>query len=474
MRLISIAAFAAVLAACSSGPDYVRPALELPAAYKEAGPWKTAQPRAADADMAWWEVFGDPDLDRLEQQASAANFTIAQLDAAYRQSRALVAQARAALWPTLQLDASAGRTRAHVAGEGPVNATAYTLGLNASWEPDLWGGVRRSIESASAGAEASADDLAGARLSVQGQLAADYLALRVLDVEGDLFAATTAAYARALQLTQSQYRAGVALRSDVALAESQLEATRAQTTDLGATRAQLEHAIATLIGQPASSFSLPPRASTLAQLRAIVPAVPAGIPSELLERRPDIAAAERRAASANANIGVAQAAFYPSLLLTASGGGAAATLSGLFDTPGRVWSVGAALAQTLFDGGLRTARRDQAQAAFDEAASLYKGTVLSGLQQVEDNLALLRVLDQEAAEQERAVRASQLAEESTLRQYRAGTALYLAVITAQNQSLGNQRTATQIVGRQLAAAVALVTALGGGWTATPPAIAASH
>lgn len=474
MRPLAIAALAAAMAACTSGPDYVRPAFEFPASYREAGPWKQAEPRPAAAGTAWWQVFGDEDLDRLESQASAANLTIAQLEAAYRQARALVAQARAALWPTVSLNGSATRSRAHVPGEGVVLGNAFSLDANASWQPDLWGGVRRSVEAAGDSAQASAYDVAGARLSVQAELAQDYLALRVLDVERDLFAVNVAAYARALQLTQSQYRAGTTLRSDVALAEAQLESTRAQATDLDGTRAQLEHAIATLIGVPASSFSLPPRPTTLAALRAIVPVIPTGLPSELLERRPDIAAAERRAAAANANIGVAQAAFYPQLLLTGSAGGAAATLSGLFDTPGRVWSLGAAVAQTVFDAGLRSARRDQAVAAFDQSAAVYKATVLSGLQQVEDNLALLRILDIEAGQQETAVRAAQLAERSVLLQYRAGTALYLAVITAQNLSLTNQRTATQIVGRELAAAVTLVTALGGGWSTAQPAVADSH
>jgi NodT family efflux transporter outer membrane factor (OMF) lipoprotein len=422
MRSITVVAFAAAVAACSSGPDYVRPALDLPAGYREAGPWKSAQPQPADARSPWWVQFGDADLDRLERQADAANTTIVQLEANYRQARALVAAARAALWPTVSLNASAVRSRAHVPGEGTVTGNGFALGLGASWEPDLWGGVRRSIEAASASAQASADDLAGARLSVQGELARDYLALRVLDVERDLFTATTAAYARALQLTQAQYRAGVVLRSDVSLAEAQLESARAQATDLDGARAQLEHAIATLAGQPASSFSLPPRPDTLVRLRATVPVIPAGVPSQLLERRPDIAAAERRAAAANADIGVAQAAFYPALQLNASGGAAAATLGNLFDTPARVWSLGAALAQTLFDAGLRSARRDAAQAAFDATAAQYKGTVLAGLQQVEDNLALLRVLDTEADQQAAAVTAARAAEESTLRQYRAGTA----------------------------------------------------
>lgn len=469
MRLVPLALLAAaVLAACSSGPDYVRPRIDLPSAYKESGPWKTARPQLADARHPWWEVFGDPDLDRLETQAMAANQTLRQLEAVYREARAEVDIERSAFWPTAGLNLSGNRSRTHLSNGAPFVGNSTALSIGASWEPDLWGSVRRSVESASASAEASADDLAGARLSVQATLASDYLALRVNDVLRDLYADTLAGYVKALQLTQSQYRAGTVLHSDVALAESTLKTAQAQAADLNATRAQLEHAIATLIGQPASSFSLPPRAMTLPQLRTSLPAIPAGVPSQLLERRPDIAAAERRAAAANAEIGVAQAAFFPSLVLSASGGGAGATLASLFDTPGRVWSLGASLAQTVFDGGLRTARKRQAEATFDAAAANYKEVVLSGLQQVEDNLAILRVLDEEGALQEDAVRSAQVAEQSALRQYRAGTGTYLAVITAQNLALTNERTAAQIVGRQLTAAVTLITGLGGGWTATTP------
>jgi NodT family efflux transporter outer membrane factor (OMF) lipoprotein len=440
--------------------------MDLPPAYKESGNWKAAQPQLAEAHQPWWMVFGDPDLDQLEAQANAANQTLRQLEAAYRGARAQVDITRSGLWPTVDLNAAARRGRSITDGVSTLG-NQLALSLNANWQPDLWGSVRRSVEAASAGAEASANDLAGARLSVQAELASDYLVLRVTDVLRDLYAETTAGYAKALELAQSQYRHGTALHSDVALAESALKAAQAQASDLNGTRAQLEHAIATLTGQPASGFTLPERRMTLLQLRASVPPIPPGVPSELLERRPDIAAAERRAAAANATIGVAQAAFYPSLLLSANGGGISGTFPSLFDTPSRVWSLGAALAQTVFDAGARTGRRTQAEAAFDAAAASYKQTVLAGLQQVEDNLALLHVLDEEGTFQEEAVRSSRVAEDSVLRQYRAGTGPYLAVITAQNLTLGNERTAAQIVGRQLTAAVNLITGLGGGWTAAP-------
>ena len=471
MRPLSFALLAAaLLAACSSGPDYVRPAIDLPAAYKEGGPWKSARPQPADAQHPWWQAFGDADLDRLETQAMAANQSLAQLEAVYRGARAQVDVQRSAFWPSVGLNLSDSRARTHPSNGGAASVgTVAALSLGASWEPDLWGSVRRGVEAAGASAEASADDLAGARLSVQATLANDYLALRVTDVLRDLYAETTTGYAKALQLAQAQYRAGTVLHSDVALAESTLKAAQAQAADLNATRAQFEHAIATLTGQPASGFSLPARRTTLKELQATLPAIPADVPSQLLERRPDIAAAERRAAAANADIGVAQAAFFPSLVLSASGGGAGPTVGSLFDTPGRVWSLGAALAQTVFDGGLRAARKEQAQAAFDASAASYKQVVLSGLQQVEDNLAILRVLDEEAALQEDAVRSARVAEESAVRQYRAGSGSYLAVITAQNLALTNERAAAQIVGRQLTAAITLVTGLGGGWSAGPVA-----
>ncbi|CAN5336304.1 efflux transporter outer membrane subunit [soil metagenome] len=493
---IVAALLASQLSACAVGPDYVRPSLDVPSAYKEAeasgsSSWKPAEPQSAGSAQPWWAAYGDPTLSALIDQAGRANQTLQQAEAQYRQAKAVADAARAGLFPTV--GASAGAQRARTDSAGSKLGNVDSVGLSASWEPDLWGSVRRSIESGDAGTQASADDLAAARLSIQAALAQDYLQLRITDQLRALYAATTAAYLRSSQLTQSQYKAGVALRSDVALAESQLKTAQAQGVDLEAQRAQLEHAIAVLTGQapaslaiaplvgPASaqapapagdaasrgllSQSTPPQA-TSSQATApqiALPAIPAGVPSELLERRPDIAAAERRVAAANANIGVAKAAFFPSLVLSASGGFGAASFGSLFDTPSRVWSLGAALAGTIFDGGLRRAHTDQAIAAYDSAVAQYKQTVLVGFQQVEDNLATLRVLAQEATLQDQAVQASQLAERLALSQYRAGTASYLSVVTAQTLSLTNRRTAVQVQGRRLAASVGLVTATGGGW-----------
>jgi NodT family efflux transporter outer membrane factor (OMF) lipoprotein len=471
---LAASALAALLAGCAAvGPDYVRPTLGIPAAYKESGPWKTAEPQAIDSQHPWWEAYRDDTLSALIAEANQANQNIRQAEAQYRQARALADAARAGFWPTLGVNA--GATRGQSNGNGVKLGNDYSLGLGAGWEPDLWGSVRRSVEAGQAGTQASADDLAAARLSIQAALAQDYLQLRATDLLGDLYAATSAAYSRALQLTQSQYAAGVALRSDVALAQSQLATAQAQGVDLQAQRSQLEHAIAILTGRAPADFSLPAAALTADQLKARLPAIPVGLPSDLLERRPDIAGAERRVAAANANIGVARAAFFPALTLSGSGGFNSATLASLFNTPSRVWALGAGLAQTLFDGGLRQAHSDQAVAAYDASVAQYKQTILSGLQQVEDNLALLRTLDQETALQDQAVQAAQLAERLALSQYRAGTASYLAVVTAQTLSLTNQRTAVQLQGRQFAASVALITALGGGWrdTATRPAAAAA-
>ena len=458
-------AVALLLSACAAGPDYVRPAVEVPDAYKESAGWKSAEPKPAESRQPWWESYGDPALNALMQDAQRANQNLRVAEAQYREARALADAARAGLFPSL--GASAGVQRARTNTNGVKTGTTVDIALNASWEPDLWGSVRRSIESGEAGAQASADDLAAARLSIQAALAQDYFQLRITDQQRELYAATTAAYARSLQLTQAQHRAGVVLLSDVALAESQLTTAQAQAVDLDAQRSQLEHAIAILTGRPPAAFSLAP-ATPAQPFEVNVPESPPGLPSELLERRPDIAAAERRVALANANIGVARAAYFPSLTLSAGGGFSAAGLGSLFDTPSRVWSLGAALAQTVFDGGLRRAHDAQAVAAYDAAVAEYKQTVLSGFQQVEDNLANLAVLDHESELQAKAVQASQLAERLALSQYRAGTATYLSVITAQTLSLSNQRTAVQLRGRQLAASVSLITATGGGWAPAAP------
>jgi NodT family efflux transporter outer membrane factor (OMF) lipoprotein len=457
--------------------------VEIPAAYKESqgnatsGPWKIAEPRAVDSRQNWWQNYGDGTLNRLIEQANAANQNIRQAEAQYRQARATAAAARAGFWPTL--DASGGGGRALTNTNGIKLGNQVRIGLDANWEPDLWGGVRRAVEAGEAGAQAGAADLGAARLSIQALLAQDYLQLRMTDLLQDLYARTISAYQRALQLTLSQYAAGVALRADVALAESQLNAAQAQAIDLQVQRSQLEHAIAVLTGRAPAAFSLAPlaadpQAPLPARLQPQLPTIPAGVPSDLLERRPDIAGAERRVAQANANIGVARAAFFPALTLSAGGGFDAASFGQWFDAPSRVWSLGVTLAQTLFDGGLRRAHSEQAIAAYDATVAQYRQTVLGGFQEVEDNLATLRALDQETVAQQRAVTAAQLAEQLALAQYRAGSATFLAVVTAQTLALTNERALVQLRGRQLLASVALIKATGGGWdlAATPTSPAA--
>lgn len=475
--LLSALALAAtvLITGCAVGPDYVRPTMDLPTAYKEPGPWKVAQPGQIDDNHRWWESYHDSILNDLIGQANQANQNMRLAEAQYRQAQATAAIARASLWPTI--GASAGPTRAQTNTSGVSRlADTYSVGLNASWEADIWGRVRRSVESGDATSQAGAASLAAARLSIQATLAQDYLQLRVTDLQKDLYARTVAAYQRSLQLTRHQYAAGVALRSDVAQAETQLLAAQAQLIDLDATRNQLEHAIAILVGKAPAAFSLAPLSGNgnSPAWQATLPAIPTGLPSDLLERRPDIANAERLAAAANANIGVARAAYFPTLTLSASGGYSSIAFAQLFDTPSRVWSLGAALATTLFDGGARSARNAQADAAFDAAVATYKQTVLGGMQEVEDNLSTLRVLDQEMVVQEQAVKAAQLSEQLVLSQYQAGTVTYVSVVTAQATALTNQRTAVTLLGRQLVASVALVKATGGGWHASDMADNNAH
>jgi NodT family efflux transporter outer membrane factor (OMF) lipoprotein len=453
----------ALLSGCAVGPDYVRPKMDVPTAYKEAGPWKTAQPGQIDNDRDWWRIYGDDTLNSLMAQANAANQTIAQAAAQYRQARALTDEARAGFWPQVTGGVSAGRSRTN--SNGSKLGNTYAASLDASWEPDLWGAVRRSVEASDASAQSSAAQLAAARLSVQATLAQDYLQLRVTDELKALFARTLAAFERSLKLTQSQYNAGVALRSDVALAEAQLRTAQAQAIDLDTQRNQLEHAIAILTGRSPAEFSL---AAAPESWQGRVPEIPTGVPSQLLERRPDIASAERLAAAANAQIGVERAAYYPNLILSSGLGfsSGAAGLAQWFNTPSRVWSLGAALAETIFDGGLRGARVEEARAGYDAAVAQYKQTVLGGFQEVEDNLSNLRVLANESVAQDQAVAASRLSERLALAQYRAGTTTYLTVVTAQALTLSNERTAADLMGRRLLSSVALIKATGGGWTAT--------
>ena len=447
---------------CMLGPDYVRPPESPPAAYKETAGWKIAQPQDTAPRGQWWEVFGDVKLNELEAQVDISNQTIKVAEANVRQAQALTQAARAALFPTLSGDVTPTRLKPAAGGRAvnrPGVANNYNVVLDASWEIDLWGGIRRNIEASGASAQASVADLAAATLSAQALLAQDYWLLRVVDAEIALFNATVAAYEKSLQLTKNQYAVGVAGRSDVVQAETQLQSTQAQALDAGVQRAQLEHAIAILIGKAPAEVSI--AAETM---RWTFPDIPPGIPSELLERRPDIASAERKVAAANAQIGVAEAAFYPSLTLSAAGGYQSSNIARLLTSPNQYWSIGAALAQAIFDAGLRQAQKAQAVAVYDATVATYRQTVLAGFQEVEDNLAALRILEQEATVQDGAVKAARESVTITNNQYKAGTANYLAVVVVQAAALNNERTALDILGRRLTASVGLIKALGGGWS----------
>ena len=457
---------AALLAGCSVGPDYVRPTVTTPAAYKEAGNWKPAQPRDDVKRGKWWEVFSDPLLDQLQEQVDISNQNLAKAEAQFRQALALLDSTRAGYFPSVTGGVSTTRSRASATtiatpSVAPISrgvVTNHNLPFQASWAPDVWGNIRRAVEANEAGAQASAGDLEAARLSAHAALAQSYFQLRALDTQQLLLEDTVAAYAKSLQLVQNQYAAGVVAKADLVQAQTQIKTTQAQTIDIGVQRAQLEHAIALLMGKPPAELSIPRQ-----PLTAAVPPAPAGLPSELLERRPDIAAAERRMAQANAQIGVAKAAYYPALTLSASAGYQSATMADWLTAPSRFWSFGPAIAQSLFDGGLRRAQTAQAIAAYDASVAAYRETVLTGFQQVEDSLATLRILEQEAEVQGEAVASAEQGLALALNQYKAGTVNYLNVVVAQATALANQRTAVDILNRRVSASVQLVTALGGGW-----------
>ena len=465
VKLALLALPLALLGACAVGPDYVRPAVETPAAFKQG--WKQAEPRDREARGKWWEVFNDPLLNSLQAQVDISNQTLMRAEAQFRQAAALVDSARAGYFPNIGGGLSTTRSRASASttaqpSAAPVSrgvVTNHNLAINASWEADVWGRIGRTVEASVAGAQASEADLEAARLSVQAQLAQSYFQLRTLDAQRQLLEDTIAAFEKSLQLTQNRYTAGVAAKADVVQAQTQLKTTQAQAIDIGVARAQLEHAIALLVGKPPSDLSIP-----RALLAASPPSIPAGLPSELLERRPDIAAAERRAAAANAQIGIAKAAYFPSFTIAAATGYQSATMAQWFTAPSRFWSIGPALALSLFDGGLRRSQSDQAIAAYDASVAAYRQTVLTGFQEVEDNLAALRILEQEAQVQDEAVKSARLSLELTLNQYKAGTVSYLNVTAAQASALANERTAVDILNRRLAASVLLIKALGGGWS----------
>ena len=457
---------------CAVGPDYKRPQTTVPAAFKEAGDWKVAEPKDGAVHSAWWRDFGDQTLDKLELQLEVSNQSLHAAEAQYRQARALVRAARSAFFPTIGVQGAVTRSEGSIGNAASTdNKVINTYGASAdlNWELDLWGRIRRGSEAARASAQAGAADLAGARLSLQAELATDYFNLRIVDAQKKLLERTVAAYEETVRLTQNRYDAGVVMRSDVVQAQVQLKSAQAQLIDVSADRAQLEHAIALLLGKPPSDFSL---ASVEAEIA--LPATPQTVPSDLLEQRPDIAGAERRVASANAQIGVARSAYFPQLTLSGSGGYRNTVFADLFSLPSRIWSVGPALAETLFDGDARRAESERTKAAYDESVAQYRQTVLTGFQEVEDNLAALRILADEAQIESEAVDLARESVRLITNQYKAGTVAYIDVVNLQATLYTNERTALALQGRRITAHINLVKALGGGWNQTQAPVVSAN
>ncbi|MGO8828457.1 MAG: efflux transporter outer membrane subunit [Steroidobacteraceae bacterium] len=471
---LSVVVGIAALSGCAVGPDYKRPAFDAAAAYKEQSGWKPSEPGDALSRGPWWTIFNDPVLDDLEAKINISNENVKAALASYDQARALVDQAQAGFWPTVAANLSrlrgSGRGGAStvtannvttVIPTGASTSTTYSAGASANWSLDIWGQIRRTVESDRASAQASAAALAAAQLSAQATLATDYFELRAQDQLQRLLDDTVMAEQLSLKITESRYRYGVAAKADVVSAEAQLLSSQAQQINAKIQRATLEHAVAVLIGQQPAQFSL-----STTTMRSDVPTVPPGVPSTLLERRPDVAEAERKVAAANAQIGVATAAYFPSLTLSGSDQYTSSMWSHLISLPNRTWSVGPSLAETLFDGGLRRAQVAQARAAWESNVASYRQTVLSGFEQVEDQIATLRILEQQAVVEEEAVKAAREAEALTLNQYKAGTVPYSSVITAQTTRLSAEETALSVLSSRLQASVALIEALGGGWSSS--------
>jgi len=464
-----------LLQGCTVGPKYNRPSAQVPAAYKEVTPddlkqmdgWKVAQPQDASLHGKWWEIFGDTELNALEEQVDISNQNIAAAFASFMAARAIVRQARAQYFPTVSVSTSI--TEEHqpsssvlsTSGSSGNTFTSYSLPFDASWTPDLWGKVRNTVRANVANAQASAADLENVRLTAQAELAVDFFELRGQDALKQLLDSTVDAFQKSLELTKALYETGIDSDEAVAQAETQLEATRALDTNLGIQRSQLEHAIALLVGRPASAFSI-----TVVPLKTPPPAVPFGVPSELLERRPDIAANERLMAQANAQIGVARAAYFPTLTLSGSFGFQTTKGGSWFTWPSRFWSVGPAISELIYDGGLRRATMEQFRAQYDQTVANYRETVLTAFQQVEDNLSTLRILSKQIQEQDTAVQSAQRSLTLANDRYRLGIDPYLNVITAQTTLLSNQQTAVNLRIQQIVASVQLVEALGGGWNSS--------
>ncbi len=469
--LVSAAAFTG----CTVGPNYHRPTAPVPGIYKELPPpngnWKSAAPADATLRGDWWTLYKDPQLTALEAQVKLGNQTLQAAIERFTSAQATVRQARADFYPTLGAGPTIQRERlsyhrpTYISNLSPSQYNDFVISGQASWEPDFWGKVRRNVETARANMQASAADLANVELSVRAELALDYYQLRGLDSQQKILDETVGNYKEYLALTQRRARGGVATQADVALAETQLATTQTSAIDVGVARAQYQHAIATLIGVPASSFALPPLPQT-----TDIPVIPAGVPSALLERRPDISTAERQAQAANAQIGVAIAAYYPNISITGAGGFESGEPGTWIQGPSELWSLGASASETLFDAGRRRAITDEAKANYRQSVANYREAVLNGFQEVEDNLAALRVLEQESGSAATAVAAASRSLQLSTNRYKGGVTTYLEVLTSQQAQLANERTQADITTRQFVASVQLIRALGGGWDTTklPP------
>jgi NodT family efflux transporter outer membrane factor (OMF) lipoprotein len=460
---------AVLLTGCTVGPKYATPPVpaapsyteQPPASYQEVQGWKTAQPRDSQIRGKWWEMFNDPQLDVLEEQVISANQSLKAAYANFTAARANVRFNRAALYPTLSASPSISTNR--ISGNSPtgLRATQYgdfTFPVDLSYEVDLWGRIRRTVNSAREQYQASAADLENVKLELQSELAIDYFEARSLDAQKQLLDDTVAAYQKALELTRNRYEGGVASRVDVAQAQTQLESAQALDIDVAVARSQYQHAIAVLIGKPPEEFVLP-----FLPLKGRPPEVPLGVPSELLERRPDIASAERAMAAANEQIGIAKSAFFPQLLISASGGFQAGSIVDWFAWPSRFWAVGPQMLETVFDAGRRRAAVEMALAHYDAAVANYRQTVLTAFQEVEDNLSALRVLEQETAKQQQATEAAEDSLQLSINRYKGGLVTYLEVITAQSIAYSNERSVVDLLRRRMDATVQLIKALGGGW-----------
>lgn len=454
---------AGLVAGCMVGPNYVRPPAPVPANYKENPNFALAEPSAAIEKGTWWGIYNDAQLDSLEDQIDSSNLTLAAEQERFAQARAAVRIARSALYPTASGGLSVSRDvvsqHRPLASSSSSNSYAdFAIPVDVAYEPDVWGRVRRNVEAGRSEAQAASADVASVSLSLHAELALDYFAMRGLDAQKELLDSTVISYRKALDLTQTRYRGGLASAVDVAQARTQLESTRAQAIDVEVQRAQFEHAIAVLVGKPPAAFSLP-----LSPLTTPPPSIPIGLPSALLQRRPDIAAAERRVEGANANIGVARAAYFPTFTLAASGGFESTSIGTLLQGPSGFWSLAGQAAELLFDGGARRGVNEQAKSAYNEAVDNYRQTILSAFQEVEDNLLALRILQDEAQTQHDAVLAAQHSLSLSETRYRGGVTNYLEVTTAQTAALANEVTAVNLLSRRLSASVLLVKAMGGGW-----------